>query len=177
MKTTAIVAASAGTIVTGLLAYALYFDYKRHSDAEFRRNLKRDNRRLARAVREESAAQGARQIAEIKEAVAEAKAEGFPTDPDDKERYFMGQISKGEQLAAEGMRLSNFEAALAFYKALKVYPQPKDLIAIYDTTVPKDVLEILAEMVGQDTTLQLGSFTGGSTAGSSSGGADQQGVE
>ncbi|EEQ89523.1 hypothetical protein RJZ56_006569 [Blastomyces dermatitidis] len=175
MKTTTIVAASAGTIVTGLLAYAIYFDYKRHSDAEFRRNLKRDNRRLARAVREESAAQGARQIAEIKQAVAEAKAEGFPTDPDDKERFFMGQISRGEQLAADGS--SNFEAALAFYKALKVYPQPKDLIAIYDTTVPKDVLEILAEMVGQDTTLQLGSFTGGSTAGSSSGGADQHGVE
>ncbi|KAG5291407.1 mitochondrial import receptor subunit tom-20 [Histoplasma ohiense] len=175
MKTTTIVAASAGTILTGFLAYAIYFDYKRHSDAEFRRNLKRDNRRLARAVREESAAQGARQIAEIKEAVLDAKAEGFPTDPDDKERYFMGQIAKGEQLAADGS--SNIEAALAFYKALKVYPQPKDLITIYDTTVPKDVLEILAEMVGQDTSLQLGSFTGGSSTGSSSGGADHHGVE
>ncbi|PGH29086.1 hypothetical protein GX50_08158 [[Emmonsia] crescens] len=175
MKTTAIVVASAGTILTGFLAYALYFDYKRHSDAEFRRNLKRDNRRLARAVREESAAHGAQQIAEIKQAVQDAKEEGFPTDPDDKEKFFMGQIAKGEQLAADGS--SNFDAALAFYKALKVYPQPKDLIAIYDTTVPKDVLEILAEMVGQDTSLQLGSFTGGSTAGSSSGGADHHGVE
>lgn len=29
------------------------------------------------------------------------------------------------------------EAALCFYKALKVYPQPKDLINIYDKTVPK----------------------------------------
>lgn len=58
-----------------------------------------------------------------------------------------------------------------------MYPQPKDLIAIYDTTVPKDVLEILAEMVGQDTSLQLGSFTGGSSTGSSSGGADHHGVE
>lgn len=168
--------------------------------------MKRDNRRLARAVREESAAHGAQQIAEIKQAVQDAKEEGFPTDPDDKEKFFMGQIAKGEQLAADGMFYllcclpclgiikdncncsslmlssynlgsSNFDAALAFYKALKVYPQPKDLIAIYDTTVPKDVLEILAEMVGQDTSLQLGSFTGGSTAGSSSGGADHHGVE
>lgn len=29
------------------------------------------------------------------------------------------------------------DAALCFYKALKVYPQPKDLISIYDKTVPK----------------------------------------
>jgi hypothetical protein len=31
----------------------------------------------------------------------------------------------------------NIEAALCFYKALKVYPQPNDLITIYDKTVPK----------------------------------------
>jgi len=29
------------------------------------------------------------------------------------------------------------DAALAFYKALKVYPQPGDLIGIYDKTVSK----------------------------------------
>lgn len=29
------------------------------------------------------------------------------------------------------------DAALCFYKALKVYPQPRELINIYDKTVPK----------------------------------------
>lgn len=65
------------------------------------------------------------------------------------------------------------EAALAFYKALKVYPQPKDLISIYDKTVPKEVLEILAEMVAMDAGLKLGSFTGEA----SGAGADNHGVE
>ena len=60
---------------------------------------------------------------------------------------------------------------MAFYKALKVYPQPKDLISIYDKTVPKEVLEILAEMVAMDPALKLGTFTG------ESGGADHHGVE
>ena len=56
-------------------------------------------------------------------------------------------------------------AALCFYKALKVYPQPKDLINIYDKTVPKEILEILALMVAHDQDLKLGaSFTGGSDA-------------
>ena len=63
------------------------------------------------------------------------------------------------------------QAALAFYRALKVYPQPKDLISIYDKTVPKEVLEILAEMVAMDSGLNLGgSFTGES-------GSDGHGVE
>jgi len=52
------------------------------------------------------------------------------------------------------------EAALCFYKALKVYPQPKDLIGIYDKTVPKEILEILAEMIAQDDNLKVGSFGG-----------------
>lgn len=29
------------------------------------------------------------------------------------------------------------DAALCFYRALKVYPQPRELINIYDKTVPK----------------------------------------
>lgn len=67
---------------------------------------------------------------------------------------------------------NQIEAALAFYKALKVYPQPKDLISIYDKTVPKEVLEILAEMVAMDASLKLGgSFTG------EGGSADNHGVE
>ena len=54
------------------------------------------------------------------------------------------------------------ESALHFYKALKVYPQPKDLIGIYDKTVPKPVIDILAEMIAQDPTINVG---GGSPTG------------
>ena len=57
---------------------------------------------------------------------------------------------------------THIDAALCFYKALKVYPQPQDLISIYDRTVPKEVLEILAEMIAHDSSLKLGPFTGGS---------------
>jgi mitochondrial import receptor subunit TOM20 len=71
----------------------------------------------------------------------------------------------------------NVEAALCFYKALKVYPQPSDLITIYDKTVPKvgslnrffttvanvhkPVLDILAEMIAADSELNVGPFGGG----------------
>lgn len=64
------------------------------------------------------------------------------------------------------------EAALCFYKALKVYPQPKDLVQIYDKTVPKPVLDILSEMIAQDPTMSVGPFgqgNGGSGPGSAAG--------
>ena len=60
-------------------------------------------------------------------------------------------------------------AALCFYKALKVYPQPKDLVSIYDKTVPKEILEILALMVAHDKDLKIGTIGGGGDAGSDSG--------
>jgi len=60
-------------------------------------------------------------------------------------------------------------AALCFYKGLKVYPEPRSLIGIYDNTVPKPVLEILAQMVSYDKDLNVGSFGGGKDSGSESG--------
>jgi len=172
MRTSVLVAASAGTVITGLLAYAVYFDHKRQTDPEFRKSLKRNNRKLAKAVKEEQEAHGAAQRDAIKQAVQRAKEEGFPVDLEEKEAYFMNQVAKGEGLCAEGS--NHVEAALAFYKALKVYPQPKDLISIYDKTVPKECLEILAEMVAMDSSLNLGgTFTGEGPAA----GADSHGVE
>ncbi|CAI7592456.1 unnamed protein product [Penicillium manginii] len=173
MRTSALVAVSAGTIITGLLAYAAYFDYKRQSDPEFRKSLKRNNRKIAKAVKEEEEAHGAAQREAIKAAIQSVKAEGFPTDLEEKESYFMNQVAKGEGLCSEGD--NQIEAAIAFYKALKVYPQPKDLISIYDKTVPKEVLEILAEMVALDASLNLGgTFTGGPDLSAST---DNHGVE
>lgn len=71
----------------------------------------------------------------IKQVVEEAKLEGFPTSVEEKEAYFLEQVTQGETLGTDPSRA--IEAALAFYKGLKVYPQPGDLISIYDKTVPK----------------------------------------
>ena len=52
------------------------------------------------------------------------------------------------------------EAALCFYKALKVYPTPADLINIYDSTVPKPVLDVLADMIAYDPSISVRGFGG-----------------
>ena len=84
-------------------AYAIYFDHRRRTDPEFRKALKRESRKEARAAKEEAEAQGAQQKRAIKAAVEEAREEGFPTNVEEKEAYFMSVVAKGETLCQDGM--------------------------------------------------------------------------
>jgi import receptor subunit TOM20 len=153
LKPSTIAAISVGTVVTGFLAYAVYFDHKRRNDPDFRKQLKRESKRTQRAAKEQEEAQGAEQKKAIREAVASANEEGFPKDPEEVEAYFMQEVAQGEGMVQKGMHkdyynrgpqdanccagADNVEAALCFYRALKVYPNPRELINIYDKTVPK----------------------------------------
>lgn len=95
-----------------LLAYAIYFDHRRRTDPNFRKQLKRESRRQARAVKEEAEAYIIRQREAIKAAVAEAKEEGFPADVEEKEAYFMNEVARGEQLSLDGMSSTAFNIFL-----------------------------------------------------------------
>ncbi|KAJ6007186.1 hypothetical protein N7499_000851 [Penicillium canescens] len=144
-RNTAIVA---GTVLTGLVAYAVYFDHRRRTDVTFRKSLNKKNKVVEKVVKQQEAAAEGAQKEEIKKALAKAKEDGWPTDLEEKEAFFMQQVAMGEGLCADGS--NKLEAAVAFWKALKVYPQPADLIGIYDKTVPKETLEVLAELIALD---------------------------
>ncbi|KOS18386.1 Mitochondrial import receptor subunit tom20 [Escovopsis weberi] len=143
-----VVTASVATVATGVLAYAFYFDWKRRQDSQFRRNLRRNERRQVRAEKEEAEASSQMQRKLIKIKVDEAKEEGFPAGVEEREAFFNEQVMTGEMLSQDPSKA--IESALAFYKGLKVYPAPGDLIKIYDSTVPKPILDILAEMIAYD---------------------------
>jgi MAS20 protein import receptor len=97
-----------------LPAYAVYFDHRRRTDPNFRKQLKRESRRQARAAKEEAEAYIIRQREMIKGAVAEAKEEGFPTEVEEKEAYFMNEVARGEQLSQDGMNPPGFECVFHF---------------------------------------------------------------
>ncbi|KAI9801810.1 MAG: hypothetical protein M1825_003183 [Sarcosagium campestre] len=155
MQTSTIVAASVGVAATGLVAYAVYFDHRRRTDPEFRKSLKREARRQARIAKEEAEAQGNQRKEDIKAAIVEAKQATYPTNSEESEAFFMNEVARGESIVAENP--DSIEGALCFYKALKVYPTPRDLMSIYDKTVPKPTLDILAEMVAADPSISTGS--------------------
>lgn len=134
-STTTIAFAAAGVIATGAVAYAFYFDHKRRSDPEFRKSLKKQQKKIQKLNEEGAKAAERSQKEKIRKVVDDANEEGFPRDPEETEAYFMQEVARGEGMCTDGS--DPVDAALCFYKALKVYPQPRELISIYDKTVPK----------------------------------------
>ncbi|KAI6152338.1 hypothetical protein BKA82DRAFT_993451 [Pisolithus tinctorius] len=149
-KTTTMLAV-AGIAVGSLVAYAVYFDYKRRTDANFRKQLRKDKKRVAKnqASSEASASSSGVDVDELKHALETVRQEEVPTTPEEKEKYFMAQVGMGEQLCAKGPTF-NLAAALCFYRALRVYPSPVELIVIYERTVPPPVFQIVMQLTNMD---------------------------
>ncbi|KAK8051410.1 hypothetical protein PG997_007786 [Apiospora hydei] len=153
VQTSTIATVSVATVATGLLAYAIYFDQQRRRSPDFRRELRRQERRQQRAEKEEAVASNRAKSKEVHSAVDRALEEGFPSGVNEREGYFMEHVQEGEILAQDPSK--TLESALSFYQALKVYPTPGDLISIYDKTVDKRILDVLAEMIAYDKNLDL----------------------
>ncbi|KAI9448004.1 hypothetical protein H4582DRAFT_1897720 [Lactarius indigo] len=77
------------------------------------------------------------------------KDDQVPTTPEEREKYFMAQVEKGEALCAQGPDFA-IEAALAFFRALRVYPSPVELIMIFQNTVPEPIFKMVLEMMRLD---------------------------
>ena len=132
---TTIALATTGALLSASVAYALYFDHRRRSDPNFRRELKKQHKKISKLDAESQKAAEQSQKDRIKKVVDEANEEGFPRDAEETEQYFMQEVARGESMCTDGS--DPVDAAVCFYKALKVYPQPRELIGIYDKTVPK----------------------------------------
>ncbi|KAK9727439.1 mitochondrial import receptor subunit tom20 [Basidiobolus ranarum] len=146
MKSSTAAWVAAGLLVATGVGYAVYFDQKRRSDPKFRKQLKKSKKRAdkaKKAAEDDMISQAAQKIAACLESVAD---EPLPITPEEKEQFFMTQVGKGEQLAAMGEQGYD-EAAVCFFKALKVYPSPIELVMIYQKTVPEPVFNLVMGMM------------------------------
>ena len=130
----------------GMVAYAVYFDYIRRNSPEFRKQLrKRQHREQKQAAKAQEESKKAKMLA-VKKALTEDLAQNpLPTDLSKKEEFFLENVAVGEQLANDPN--TKVDAALKFYKALAVYPNPTDIMRIYHKTLPEDVYELLVMMI------------------------------
>ncbi|KAK0243121.1 MAS20-domain-containing protein [Armillaria nabsnona] len=149
--TTAVVA---GAAVAGLVAYAVYFDYKRRNDAEFRKRLRKEKKRVDKSIASSSAQPSAVSADSLREALERVKKEEVPLSPAERENYFMSQVAMGEQLALQGPDFQ-LPAALSFYRALRVYPSPVELMVIYEKTVPEPIFKMVIQMTNLDVTAKV----------------------
>ncbi|KAI5124957.1 hypothetical protein M0805_007384 [Coniferiporia weirii] len=158
------------TVLGGLVAYAAYFDYKRRSDPSFRKKLRTQKKKVEQHVAEEKGKEAARASApldiprELLLAIHEkSKEEPVPTNPEERHQFFVGVVAAAERLAAEGPH-NYLEAAVYFYQALRVYPTPAELIAIYEKTVPEPILMIVMELYNLDVSTSSQAEEGGMEA-------------
>jgi mitochondrial import receptor subunit TOM20 len=122
-STWSIITIAGVTIASGVLAYAVYFDYKRRNDTEFRKQLRtcarhqcpsslvnfnfligKDKKRVQKATAESTIKISE---AEFRAAIAKIRAEEVPEIGPEREAYFMQHVGLGEQLCAQGA-CSNF---------------------------------------------------------------------
>jgi len=117
-------------VVLGVVGYAVYFDYARRTDPQFRKKLRqlpvteqpkfraemtsgREKKRVDRsnasfkatAAMAAAAASGKRPPtdAELDASLQVVRNEDLPETPEEKEQYFMQNLALGEQLSAQGM--------------------------------------------------------------------------
>jgi len=152
MQLTAIVGAVTASAVAGLAAYAVYFDYKRRNDVEFRRDIKKSKRHHAKQQARELKSKEEKMIEMLKAALDLVKDVEYPAGPD-REKFFMENIQNGELLFRQGPDMM-VESAVCFYKAVKIYPSPMDLMVLLQKSVPEDVLGLVYGMLSMDQQMQ-----------------------
>ncbi|CDH55511.1 mitochondrial import receptor subunit [Lichtheimia corymbifera JMRC:FSU:9682] len=135
-----------GALTAVGLGYVVYFDYKRRSDPNFRKNLKRQRKQAAKVAKAQEEDDKNAKIKLIEKVIVAAAQETYPTTPEEREKYFMEQVAAGEALCGQGPEQYE-NAILPFYKALKVYPAPMELVMIYQKTVPEPVFTTIVNIL------------------------------
>lgn len=131
---------------TAVVGYAVYFDYKRRSSSDFRKSLKKKAVKQQKLQEKISKETMKSKLETVKTALeVDLKTNPIPTELSEKETFFMQQVALGEQLAT--LPDKKVDAAVCFYKALAVYPNPTDILGIYQRSVPEDVYELVVMMI------------------------------
>ncbi|GAA5986275.1 hypothetical protein JCM11641_004875 [Rhodosporidiobolus odoratus] len=138
--------ATTSVLAVATIGYAAVFDYRRRNDPTFRKSLLKQKKKVQK-VEKKKGEVGAEQVkGALRRAIQLVNQEKVPESPEGKEQFFMEQVALGEQLAA---RSPDFyvASAISFYKALKVYPAPQELLMIYQKTQPAAVFDLVMELI------------------------------
>ncbi|KAI9281180.1 MAS20 protein import receptor-domain-containing protein [Sporodiniella umbellata] len=144
LKPTTVALISTAIIATFGIGYIIYFDKQRRSDPNFKKHLKRERKKQAKNQKEaeKEAIDSAEKTVElVLKSVAE---ESFPESPEEKEKYFMEQVSAGEALVQQNLI---HESIVHFYKALKIYPSPLELLNIFQQTLPEHAFRLVVNIM------------------------------
>ncbi|SCU96711.1 LAMI_0F07470g1_1 [Lachancea mirantina] len=151
-------------LATAVAGYAVYFDHQRRNNSDFRRNLKRKVKKHVEEEKIEEERAKKLKLARVGEFLeVELVKDPISTDPEEREAVFTSNVEAGERLAS--VPGNEMESAFKFYKALSVYPNPADLLGIYQRSVPEAVYEHVVLMIAIKPPVNVSTFLSGSAQG------------
>ncbi|KAI5960300.1 TOM20 [Candida pseudojiufengensis] len=155
MSTTSKILAITAVAATAITGYAIYFDYQRRNSPNFRKSLKKNQLKQKKLKEKQENESKQSKLENVKTALMEDLVKNpIPTDLNEREQFFMEQVAIGEQKS----KSNSLDAAICFYKALAVYPNPTDILGVYQKTVPEDVYELIVMMVAIAPTQNISSI-------------------
>lgn len=93
---------------------------------------------------------------------AELAKDPISTDPSKREEIFTSSLEQGERLSMAGDQ--DLLAASKFYRALTVYPNPAELLEIYQKSIAKNVYENIVLMIAILPPANVSNFLSGVTS-------------
>jgi import receptor subunit TOM20 len=82
MRASQIATITAASLLTAGIGYAVYFDYKRQNDPQFRKQLKKESKKTSKAQKRDTEAYKKKVQQAVEEVLREVNAPGaLPTDP------------------------------------------------------------------------------------------------
>ncbi|KAI9278673.1 hypothetical protein BDA99DRAFT_492839 [Phascolomyces articulosus] len=141
MKPKTFAMATTGVVIAASLVYVIYFDHKQRNDSELKKQLKRECKNVEKTAKPTEI----RKLKLINQVLVAVEKEPLPVTPEAKEKYYIEQLAFGERLCAAGEVFYD-DAVLPFYKAFKAYPDPLELMKIYQKTLPEPIVQTIFQL-------------------------------
>ncbi|CCD25918.2 TOM complex receptor protein TOM20 NDAI_0G01420 [Naumovozyma dairenensis CBS 421] len=158
-------ALSAVTVIGALSAtgYIIYFDYQRRNNAQFRKNLKTNLKKQQKETKLKEEKEAKENLSKVSTfLIEELKKNPIDPTPSKREEIFTSSLEEGELLATKAKNENDqLLAASKFYRALSVYPNPSELLEIYQKTLPSSVYNFVVLMIAILPPSNVSSFLNG----------------
>jgi import receptor subunit TOM20 len=128
------------TAAAGALGYCIYFDYQRRHNPQFRKSIYLKKRQAEKAEKLKTEASKLEKTQLLKKKLAESLLTN-PLSAENKEQTFIEEVTRAEKLSA--IVGKEIDAAIHFYRALSVYPDPTAILEIYQKSVPAEIYELI----------------------------------
>ncbi|KAK9247810.1 hypothetical protein V1506DRAFT_530730 [Lipomyces tetrasporus] len=135
-------------VAAGAAAYVISFDYRRRNSTEFRKQLRRNERKHQKNIELSKQKELQQSKNELKGLIVQSLQEE-PTSVSSAEEFEMQmskELMKIDSFLHQGEKKYN-DMVVSIYRLLVIHPMPKQIIEALKDNIPKEVLTLLNEAV------------------------------